>query len=786
MNTTGRIERLYNRLIHSTPAISAERANLYTKGVLSAAAQPVMLQRAYGFSRVLEEMTVIINPDEVIVGNMTEKDRGAIVTPEFGWQWMAKELDFFATRKADALAISETDKASLREVFLEWEGKSVEEVVDQRLGDNMKTAMAAGLTTLGGHATSIGNITPDYAMVLQEGLSGIKARIEQQRRAISWGAIEDGDKAVFYDAALVVLDAAMAFAGRFAALAREMAGKETDNLRKEELLQIATICDRVPCHPAGSFHEALQSLWMTHLMISLESNPHGLLLGRLDRYLWPYYRDDLEAGRITPDQAKMLLSCLWIKVTELIKIRDQFYSEAFSGFPLFQVAMVGGVDESGKDTTNDLSYLTLDVIESVKTTQPSISLRVHEKTPAPLLEKACRVAARAGLGIPAFVNDGVIIPKMILRGAALPEARNYVTNCIEPEIPGMTDSRAHSGYVNFGKCMELALNNGKDPVTGSQVGPTTGDIKNFETFDDVWQAVLKQIKNAIDLIESAYNMCETVHAQQVPEVFLSLFVHDCIQKGKPRQCGGARYNHSTIFGTGVATLVDSLLAIEHLVYHEKQMSLPQLKAFLDDDFAGEERLRQFLLNRCPKYGNDLESADGLASGLIGYFCDEIQKRPSLRNGTYIAEIHSVAMHTIFGKLCGATPNGRKAHQVLSDGISPSQGADHKGPTATIRSVARIDHLKVLNGTLFNQKFNPQCLRSDVDFEKMAALIRSFFAAGGHHIQFNVVDAETLLAAQRQPEAYKSLIVRVAGYSAFFNELTREVQDEIIQRTEQRW
>jgi len=785
MTNSLRIKRLYKKLIDATPAISVERAQLYTQGIESAAGKPIILQRALGFAHVLENMSIIINGDELIVGNMTDKERGAIVTPEFGWQWMAKELDLFATRQSDPLLINEGEKKTLTDLFSFWKGKSVEETVDEHLSMEMKDAMAAGLTTLGGHATSIGNITPDYEVVINEGLTGIKSRVAKQLENIRFEAIEDGEKVAFYKAALVVLDAAVGFAQRFSDKAQLLADQETNSHRKKELQKIAVICSHVPCHPPQTFHGALQSLWMSHLMISIESNPHGLLLGRMDQYLWPFYQKDIKEGLISREDAKELLSCFWIKITELIKIRDQFYSEAFSGFPLFQVAMVGGVNEKGKDVTNDLSYLILDVIDAVRTTQPSISLRCHERTPSEFLIAACKVV-KAGLGIPAFVNDGVIIPKMILRGATLEEARNYVTNCIEPEIPGMTDSRAHSGYVNFGKCMELALHNGKDPASGKQLGPETGDVSDFKTFEALYQAVQIQIKHVIDLVEAAYNMCEVVHAQLVPESFLSLFIHDCIKRGKPRQSGGARYNHSTIFGTGAATLVDSLLAIEHLVFNEKSVDLKTFKTILDNNFEGEERFRQQLINRCPKYGNDVAAADGVAHRLISDFCDEIQHRSAMRNGTYIAEIHSVAMHTIFGKLCGATPDGRKQNQVLSDGISPSQGVDRKGPTATIRSVARLDHLKVLNGTLFNQKLSPQCLKTDDDFEKMAALIKTYFAGGGHHIQFNIVDAATLKAAQSDPEAHKSLIVRVAGYSAFFNELTKDVQNEIIQRTEQRW
>jgi len=780
---TKRIIKLYKNLLNSKPSISVERARIYTEAMQEAGGMSTIMQRAIGLSRVLEKKEIRINDHELIVGNLTEKGRGAIVTPEFGWRWMLKELDLFSTRNADRLQISEKEKAELREIFQFWQGKSVEEVVDSNLNVAMKKAMVAGLTTLGGHATSIGNITPDYATLLKEGMTGVRNRVLTEMRQIGFDYIEDVEKMEFYQAALITIDAAVKFAGRFSDLALKLAHNGASPQGKQELKKIAAICHNVPCYPAQTFHEALQSLWFTHLIINIESSPHGLLLGRIDQYLFPFYQKDLETGRMTRTQARELLACFWIKVTELIKIRDQFYSESFSGFPLFQVAMIGGVDENGNDATNDLSYLILEVIEEVRTTQPSISLRYHSKTPDRFLKEACRVV-KAGLGIPAFVNDNIIIPKMLIRGASIKEARNYVTNCIEPEIPGMTDSRAHSGYVNFGKCIELALNNGVDPVSGEKIGLETGELKSFKVFNDFYRAVLKQIKLAIELIEKAYNMCESIHAQIVPEVFLSIFVSDCIARGKTRQSGGARYNHSTIFGTGPGTLVDSLAAVKKLVYDDKSIDLETFKAIIDKNFKGEARFRQMLLNKCPKFGNDVEEVDGLARKLVSYFCEEVQSRKSLRNGTYLAELHSVAMHVIFGKMCGATPDGRKKGKVLSDGISPVQGADRLGPTATIKSVAKIDHLNVLNGTLFNQKLNPQCLKTQADLEKFASLIKTYFTLGGHHIQFNVVDAETLKKAQQDPENFKSLIVRVAGYSAFFNELTRDVQDEIIQRTEQ--
>jgi formate C-acetyltransferase len=779
---TPRVERLYGGLLGAKPSISIERARLYTEAIRDTGGMSVIMQRATGLCRVLEKKEVKINSDELIVGSLTEKERGAIVTPEFGWQWILEELDVFSRRESDRMEIWDDEKDELRRICTFWEQKSVEERVSFLLSERMKKALATGFVTMGGHTTSLGNITPDYPLLLNGGLVGIKKRVLNRLREVRIRGPQDLEKIEFYHAARITIEAAIGLAERYSKHAAMLAEEAPSSQRRAELERIARICKHVPRLPARDFTEAVQSLWFVHLIFHIESSPHAMLLGRIDQYLYPYYKRDLEEGRLTRDDAKELLECLWIKITELIKIRDAFYSEAFSGFPLFQVVMVGGVDENGDDVTNDLSYAILEVIDDVRTTQPSVSFRYHHKSPDAFLRKACTVV-KAGLGIPAFVNDGVIIPKMLRRGATIREARNYVTNCIEPEIPGMTDSRAHSGYVNFGKCIELVFHNGVDPMSGKKIGPETGKLGSLQSFEDFYQAVLAQIGFAIDLIEASYNICELVHRQLVPEVFLSLFIRDCIERGETRQAGGARYNHSTIFGTGPATLVDSLAAVKKVVYEDRTVDLETLRNVLSNDFIGEERFRQMLLNKCPKYGNDQDGVDAIARAIVTFFCEAVQSRGCLRGGTYLAELHSVTMHAIFGKMCGATPDGRKKGYPLSDGVSPVQGSDRAGPTAVIKSVAKLDHLNVLNGTLLNQKFSPHALKTEADYDKFASLIKTYFALGGHHIQFNMVDGETLRKAQSNPDRFRNLIVRVAGYSAFFTELTKAVQDEIIQRTE---
>lgn len=780
--TTPRIKKLYESLLSAKPHISIERARIYTEAIGEAGGMSTIMQRAIGLSRVLEKKEIGIKDDELIVGSLSEKERGPIVTPEFGWQWILDELDSFSARESDRMDISDGEKNELRKIFKFWEQKSVEEKVNSLLSDRAKKAIEKGFTTLGGHSTSIGNIAPNYPRLLNEGLDGIKSRIVKKLDERRIRGPEDIEEIEFYRAAIIAIDGAIGLAERYSNLAFRLAEEERSPKRRTELERIAEICRKVPRLPATNFYEAIQSLWFIHLIFHIESSPHAILLGRIDQYLYPFYERDRKENLLTREEAKELLECFWIKVTELIKIRDGFYSKAFSGFPLFQVAMVGGVDQNGDDVTNEVSYLILDVIGDVRTTQPSISLRYHQKSPDEFLRKACTVL-KSGLGIPAFVNDAVIIPKMLRRGATLGEARNYVTNCIEPEVPGMTDSRAHSGYVNFGKCIELVFHNGYDPVSGEKIGIETGGIDSFKSFQDFFQAVLQNIKLAVDLIEESYTISELIHLHLVPEIFLSLFIDDCIDRGKTRQAGGARYNHSTIFGTGLATLVDSLAAVKRVVYEDRAIPLETFRNILYNDFEEEERFRQMLLNKCPKFGNGQDEVDLMAREMVAFFCDEVQSRRSLRGGTYLAELHSVTMHVIFGKMCGATPDGRKKGYPLSDGVSPVQGADKMGPTAVIKSVAKLDHLNVLNGTLLNQKFSSNILRNDVDIDKFLCLIKTYFALGGHHIQFNIVDGDTLKRAQIHPDEFRSLIVRVAGYSAFFGELTKDVQDEIIRRTE---
>lgn len=777
-----RIEKLKDKHLSATPQICLERATIITKSYKETDGKPAIVRRAEALKKVLEKMTLRIWQDELIVGSLCNQLRSAQVYPEYSWRWIKQELDDFQKRKGDPLYISKEGKSELINLIKYWKGESIEERVSTLISEQAKRGLRAKAITLGGHQTSIGNAIVDYDFVLQNGIKELIRKSNNQLDKLEIANYKDLEKYHYLKAVITVCKAAINFSQRYAELAARLSKTERSTRRKRELNKIAKICQRVPEKPARTFYEALQSLWFIHLIVHLESGPHGICLGRFDQYMYPFYKNDVDNGEITKEEAKELLQCLWIKMSNLIKLRDKFYSQAFAGFPLFQVVTIGGQSNNGKDATNELSYLILDATAEVRVPQPSLSLRYHDNIDEEFLFKACQVV-RLGMGWPSFVNDEIIIPKMLARGYTLEEARNYATNCIEPDVPGKSDSRPHSGYVNFAKCLELALNDGIDPETRERLGPATGKPKEFRTFNDLFVAFLRQVKYQANLIRTSYNICELIHREMAPNPFTSALFLDSIKKGKSRQAGGPKYNHSTIFGVGLGTVSDSLAAIKKLVFEDRTLSMGKLMEAIKNDFEGYEKIRQILITKAPKYGNDNDYVDQICEKIVDDFCQEVQEYHNPRGGNYLAELHSVSMHAIFGSVCGATPDGRKAGNFVSEGVSPVQGRDNKGPTATLKSVAKIDHSKVLNGTLLNQKFSAGSLEGRENLRKFASLIKAYFTLGGHHIQFNVISTGTLKKAQERPDKFRNLLVRVAGYSAYFVELTKEVQNDIIARTE---
>lgn len=777
--TIPRIERMRKRMILDRPAeLLPERALIVTEAYERFATEPPVLKRAYTLREILAKMTLFMDDEELFVGHPSPQPRSPIVCPELGARWILADIDNFASRPADAVAITEENKAILRDCLEKWQNLSLDSVVAGLISQEAKGAMAEAMITIGGQGTAQGNISINYTKLLSKGLRGIIDEIDRKMDGFVPGDIEGTNKLTFWKAAKISCEAVITFADRYAKLATRKAAETSDEKRREELLEIAATLKRVPEHPAHTFREALQSIWLVYTVLHIESDPHAILLGRFDQYMYPFYRKDVEEGRLTEDEALELVATLWIKCTAIIKLMDSVTTRTFAGFPLFQNVTLGGQGIRGEDVCNDLTRIVLDAATAARVTQPSIGFRYHNKVDSDTLLKVCETI-REGLGYPAIMNDNCIVPKHLVRGATLEEARNYCTNCVETDVEGMTDSRAHSGYVNFPKCLLLALCDGFDPSTGRQVGPRTGTP---ERFDDLMKAYEKQLAHFVGLIVEAYDLIDGAHAIYAPEPFISSLLDDCIERGLSRQAGGTRYNFSGIFGVGLASAADSMAALRKLCYDSEKVALDDMIDALKNDFQGAEEIR-ILCFKAPKFGNDDDYVDLIARDLAHIFCREVVSHPSMRGAFYIPELHSVSTHVYFGELTGATPDGRSAGVAFSDGASPVGGSDRNGPTASVRSMTKVDHQEVLQGVLFNQKFSPSLMNSPAAISLLSDYIRTWCDLGGHHIQFNIISTDSLRAAQRDPAAHRDLIVRVAGYSAYFTELNENTQNEIIARTE---
>jgi pyruvate formate-lyase/glycerol dehydratase family glycyl radical enzyme len=777
-----RINRMKDRMILGQPAeLLPERALLVTKAYGEHAAEPPVLQRAYALKKVLEEMTLFIDEGELFVGHPSPQPRSPIVCPELGARWILADIDNFANRPADAVGMTDENKEILKDCLAKWQDCSLDAVVNRLISDEAKAAIADGMITVGGQGTAQGNISINYGKLVRTGLRGLLNEIDARLAGFTPRGIDGTKKVTFWKAGKIALEAVIAFAHRYADLAEKKAAETGDADRKAELREIAATLRKVPEFPAETFREALQSIWLVYTVLHIESDPHAILLGRLDQTLYPFYRKDKAEGRLTDEQAVELLSCIWIKCTAIIKLMDSVTTRTFAGFPLFQNITIGGQGPRGEDASNELSRLILDAALTARVPQPSIGFRYHNKIDPELLQKVCETI-REGLGYPAVMNDNCIIPKHLIRGATLEEARNYCTNCVETDIEGMTDSRAHSGYVNFPKCLLLAMNDGVDPETGRQAGPKTGRLEDFASFDDLVKAYEVQVAHFTKLIVDAYDLIDGAHAVHAPEPFMSCLLDDCIERGMTRQEGGTRYNFSGIFGVGLASVADGLAAVKKLCFDEKSVAPAELLEALENDFEGAEDLRK-RCEKAPKFGNDDDSVDLIARHASHVFCREVTRYPCMRGGFYIPELHSVSTHVYFGEVTGATPDGRHAGIAFSDGASPVGGRDRNGPTAAVRSMTKIDHLEALQGVLYNQKFSPSLLNTEGAIGRFEDYIRTYCDLGGHHIQFNMVSTKQLRKAQENPSAYRDLIVRVAGYSAYFTELNRNTQNEIIARTE---
>ncbi len=780
-----RIEKLRKQSQEAVPRISAERALLITEFYQSSLSRRVSVpvRRALAFKHILENKSLCINEGELIVGERGPAPKAVPTYPEITLHSI-HDLEVLDSRPKVWFRVDEETKQIYRDKIIPfWEGQSNRDKIFASMNKEWKAAYEAGVFTefqeqrAPGH-TVLGN------KMFRKGFLDLKAEI-----AVAVDRLDFFNDSKAYakreelKAMDIAADAIIAFAKRYAAALKKRAGEETNPGRKAELLKMVAICERVPAHAPQTFHEALQHYWFIHLGVITEVNPwDSFNPGRLDQHLFPFYKKEIDEGSLTQETAKELLEAFWVKFNNHpAPPKIGVTAKESSTYTDFALINLGGVKADGSDAVNSLSYLILDVIEEMRILQPGSMIQVSKKNPDRFIKRAARII-RTGFGQPSVFNSDAIVQELLRQGKSLEDARNGgASGCVETGAFG-TESYILTGYFNLPKVFEITLNNGTDPVTGKKIGLKTGNPAEFTTFENMMAAFQKQLQYFIDLKIKGNNLIDRIIAENIPVPFLSLVIDDCIANGKDYNDGGARYNTSYIQGVGLGTLTDVLTSVKYNVFDQKKYTLNELLEAALRDFEGDEVLRNDLLNHTPKYGNDDDYADEQAVLIFNLFYESVNGRPTTKGGYFRINMLPTTSHVYFGSVVGASLDGRKAGKPLSEGISPFQGADRKGPSAVIRSAAKIDHLKT-GGTLLNQKFNPSLLDDEKGLDALVALIRTYFRMDGHHIQFNVVTADTLRDAQKHPENHKDLIVRVAGYSDYFNDLGEELQNEIIRRTE---
>jgi pyruvate formate-lyase/glycerol dehydratase family glycyl radical enzyme len=784
MSISERVSRLRKQSLDAIPSISTERAKLMTEFCrrdLGPVSAPV--RRALAFQHLLEHKAICINEGELIVGEKGPAPKAAPTYPELCCHSL-EDLDILNSREKISFSVSPAARQVYQETIIPfWQGKTMRELIFREMTDEWRAAYEAGVFTEFMEQRSPGHTVLDDK-IYHKGFIDFKRDIQRSLERLDFfNDPEAYDKQEQLKAMDICADALIRFAERHAEKARELAEREPDPWRKQELERIAEVCSHVPAHAPRDFWEALQYYWFVHLGVTIELNPWDAFNpGKLDQHLYPFYNKGLAEGTLTREQAQELLQCFWIKFNNQPAPPKVGVTAAESStYTDFAQINVGGVKPDGSDAVNEVSFLILDVIEEMRLLQPSSSIQVSKKNPDRFIKRAAKII-RTGFGQPSVFNTDVVVQEMIRMGKSVVDARcGGTSGCVETGAFGKENYNL-TGYFNMPKVLEITLNNGLDPRTGRRIGLETGDPAQFETFQDLFEAYQKQLTYFVDVKIRGNNVIERLYARYMPAPFLSLLIDDCIARGKDYHDGGTRYDTSYIQGVGLGTMADALTALKYHIFDQKTLTFEELLAVLRDNFEGHERVRQMLLNKTPRYGNDDDYADEVMVSVFNAYFNAIDGRKNTRGGTYRINLLPTTVHVYFGSVIGATPDGRKAELPLSEGISPVQGADRRGPTAVIKSVAKMDHVRT-GGTLLNQKFTPQLLQNDDDLDKLVQLVRTYFKLDGHHIQFNVVDAGTLRDAQQNPEQYRDLIVRVAGYSDYFCDLGKALQDEIIARTE---
>lgn len=792
---TERIAGLREELLSARSTICTERARIYTEVYSENESLPVMVKRALALEKTFAEMSIYIEEGSLLAGNQASKPRSAPVFPEYVVAWIQNEIDELDKRPGDAFFVTEKQKKELREICKWWEGKTLIERGYSLMSPLNREIHEARIIRAEGNLTSgDAHIAVNYGKILESGLKGYLDHINTKSASLNIDDPEYSAKRDFYFALKKGIESFISFIKRYEVLARELSESEHDNKRKSELLLISVNCRHISEKPPENFYQALQLTWFVQLVLQIESNGHSVSLGRMDQYLYRFYKDDIEKGRITSDFAMELLGNMWLKLLSVNKIRSWSHTRYSAGGPLYQNVTIGGQTTDGKDAVNELSYLILRSVGMMKLTQPNLSVRFHRNISNDFMMECMRVVEK-GFGMPAFNNDEIVIPSFIRLGVSREDAYNYsAIGCIEVAVPGKWGYRCTGmSFINFMRVFLAAMNDGLDTMSGKVFHKGTGRFEEFGEFGDLMKAWKHQMEFYTRASVEIDRAADLALEEMVPDILCSAFVDDCIERGRTIKEGGSVYDFISGLQVGIANLGNSLAAIKKLVFEERKISREDLMKYLQNNFEGKEgeRVRQILLNYAPKYGNDEDYTDLLLREAYMDYINELEKYRTTRAGRgpvgcrYYAGTSSISANVPSGSVVPATPDGRKAFTPLAEGSSPSSGTDVLGPTAVFKSVAKLPTDKILGGVLLNQKLSPSVISEESDKKKLLSILGTFFTTlKGWHVQYNIVSRQTLLAAQKNPEKYRDLIVRVAGYSAFFTTLSPDTQNDIIARTEQ--
>lgn len=792
---TPRMQAFREEVLDEKPYIDAERAVITTRVYEEHRDLPRVLLRARMLEAILRDMTIYIEDKTLLCGNQATKNCNAPIFPEYTMEFVMDELDLFEKRDGDVFYITEETKEQLRSIAPFWKHNTLRDRGGVLLPDEVSVFMETGVFGMEGKLNAgDAHLSVNYERILKEGLKGYEARAKAARAALDLTDPDAIDKNIFYQAVQIVIDAVKNFAQRYSHLAAELAEQATDEARRAELREMSRITARVPYEPAASFREAVQSVWFIQLILQIESNGHSLSYGRFDQYMEPYYHADIASGKLTREAAVELLDNLWIKTLTVNKVRSQSHTLSSAGSPMYQNVTIGGQTTDGKDAVNELSFAVLQSVAQTRLTQPNLTVRYHKHIDKHFFDE-CIEVMKLGFGMPALNNDEIIIPSFIHWGVKKEDAYNYsAIGCVETAVPGKWGYRVTGmSYINFPRVLLCAMNDGVDLTSGKRFTKGYGKFSDMKSYDELlaaWDKTVREMTRYSVIVENAIDKASE---RDVPDILCSTLVDDCIGRGKTIKEGGAVYDFISGLQVGIANMADSLAAIKKLVFDEKRITPQELWDAILDDFTSpkNQRIQQMLVNDAPKYGNDDDSVDQLVVEAYDSYLDEIKKYPNTRHGRgpiggiRYGGTSSISANVGQGMGTMATPDGRKAHEPLAEGCSPAHNADKHGPTAVFKSVAKLPTEKITGGVLLNQKMTPQMLASEENKQKLELLIATFFnRLHGYHVQYNIVSRATLIDAQQHPEKHKDLIVRVAGYSAFFHVLSKKTQDDIIGRTEQ--